>query len=69
MMVINKTGSAIRSPIALRHFAAGPRAHVFRYSSADLHQIVRAPAVAADHGRLTTTYPAGSITLLVLPRR
>jgi Glycoside hydrolase family 44 len=69
MMVINKSGSSIRSAIVLRHFAAGSNARLFRYSSADLHQIVRAPAVAMDHGRLTTTYPADSITLLVLPRR
>ena len=69
MMVINKTGSALRSPIVLRHFAAGRKARVFRYSSAHLHKIVRPGAVAVGHRRLTTTYPASSITLLVLPRR
>jgi hypothetical protein len=69
MMVINKTGSAIRAPIRLRHFAAGHRARVFRYSAAHLHEIVRGTAVAVNHGRLTATYPASSITLLVLPRR
>jgi hypothetical protein len=69
MMVINKTGSTIRSPILLRHFASGQSASVFRYSSAHLHKIVRGAAVAVDGRRLTTTYPADSITLLVLPRR
>jgi Glycoside hydrolase family 44 len=69
MMVVNKSGSSIRSPIALRHFAAGPKARVFRYSAAHLHKIVRGAAIAVHHRRLTTTYPASSITLLVLPRR
>jgi hypothetical protein len=69
MMVINKTGSSIRSPIRLRHFAAGQRARVFRYSSAHLDRIVRPAAIAMHHGRLATSYPPRSITLLVLPRR
>jgi len=69
MMVINKTGSSTRSPLVLRHVAAGHRASVFRYSSAHLHKIVRGTPIAVNRGRLTTTYPAHSITLLVLPRR
>jgi hypothetical protein len=69
VMVINKTGTSIRAPLLLRHAAAARKARVFRYSSAHLHSIVRGPAVAVDHGHLTTTYPASSITLLVLPRR
>jgi hypothetical protein len=69
MMVINKTGSAVRAPIRLRHFAAGPKARVFRYSAAHLHAIAHGAAVGVNGGRLTTTYPGSSITLLVLPRR
>jgi hypothetical protein len=69
VMVINKTDAAISAPLRLRHFAAGQRARVFRYSAAHLHDIVRGARVAVDHGRLTTSYPASSITLLVLPRR
>ena len=69
VMVINKTGSAIRSPIQLRHVPAGGKASVFRYSPAHLHAIVHSAAIAVDGRRLTTTYPASSITLLVLPRR
>jgi hypothetical protein len=69
MMVINKTGASTRSPIQLRHFAAGQRARVFRYSSAHLDEIVHGAAVAVHRQRLTTTYPANSITLLVLPHR
>ena len=69
VMVINKTGSAIRSPIRLRHFAAGGKASVFRYSPTHLHTIVHGASIAVDGRRLTTTYPASSITLLVLPRR
>ena len=69
ILVLNKTGSSIRSPIRLRHVAGLQAARVFRYSPAHLHEIVRGGALAEDHGRLTTTYPASSITLLVLPRR
>ena len=69
MMVINKTASPLRSPILLRHLAAGGKAGVFRYSAADPHQIVRGARIAVHGRRLTTTYPADSITLLVLPRR
>ena len=69
LMLINKTGSLIRSPIVLRHFAAGRTARVFRYSAAHPHAIVRGPSVSVSHQRLTATCPADSITLLVLPRR
>jgi hypothetical protein len=69
VMVVNKTGSSIRTPMQLRHFAAGQTAHVFRYSSVRPHAIVRGAAVAVDRRHLTTTYPASSLTLLVLPHR
>ena len=69
VMVINKTGSSIRTSMLLRHFAAGQKARVFRYSSARPHTIVRGAAIAVHRGHLTTTYPARSLTLLVLPRR
>ena len=69
VMVVNKTGASIRSPLRLQHFAAGRQANVYRYSSAHLHAIVHGAAVAVDHQRLTTTYPASSITLLVLRHR
>jgi len=69
MMVVNKTSTSIRSPLRLQHFAAGRKAQAYRYSAAHLHAIVHAAAVAVDHRQLTTTYPADSITLLVLPHR
>jgi hypothetical protein len=69
MMLINKSASSIRSTIALRHFAAGRRAGLYRYSAAHLGTIVHGTSVSVTSGRLTTTYPAHSITLLVLPHR
>jgi len=69
VMVVNKTGSSIRTPMQFRHFAAGQTADVFRYSSVRPHAIVRGAAVAVDRRHLTTTYPASSLTLLVLPHR
>src|SRR5690242_20178916 len=69
MILINKTASSIRSTIAIRHFAAGRRASRYRYSAAHLGTIVHDTSVSVSSGRLTATYPADSITLLVLPRR
>jgi hypothetical protein len=69
MMVINKTGSAIRSSMQVRSFSAGQSARVFRYSASHPHEIVRGTGIAVHRQSLTATYPASSITLLVLPRR
>ncbi|MFN8195440.1 MAG: glycoside hydrolase family 44 protein [Nocardioidaceae bacterium] len=69
VVVINKTGSAIPAKLALSSFAGGAKAKVWRYSAAHPRDIVRAGSVALSGGRLATTYPKSSITLLVLPAR
>ena len=66
-MVINKTANDLSSTLSLANFAAGPAAHVWRYSGANLAAIVAQPDVATDGGALTTVFPANSITLLVIP--
>jgi hypothetical protein len=68
VMVINKTGTALTSDLQLSGFASTGAARVWRYSAADLEHIQHSPDVAVAGETLTTTYPASSITLLVLPR-
>jgi len=65
--VINKTPDDLTSPLSLANFNAGPSAQVFRYSGADLTRIVRQADVAVASGALSTTFPANSITMLVIP--
>ena len=68
VMVINKTAAALTSDLQLTGFAPAGAAHVWRYSAADLDHILHPSDVAIGGDTLSTTYPASSITLLVLPR-
>jgi hypothetical protein len=65
VVVINKTGETLTSALEVLNFA-GTNAQVYRYSSADLTQIVREADVALASGVLTHSFPANSLTLLVL---
>lgn len=67
LMVINKTGTDLNSPLSITGTGTG-KAQRFTYSPADLSSIVRGGDLPVNRGRLTTTYPANSITLLVLPQ-
>ncbi|WP_307793364.1 glycoside hydrolase family 44 protein [Amycolatopsis sp. MtRt-6] len=67
LMVINKTGTELSSPLSITGCGTG-KAQRFTYSPADLSSIVRGQDLAVHRGRVTATYPANSITLLVLPR-
>lgn len=66
VMVINKTGSSLRSPLTLRGDAYRGVAQVWRYSASDLRHIIRKADATVRGGSITLTYPARSITLLVL---
>jgi uncharacterized protein (TIGR03437 family) len=66
-MVINKTGNDLSSIVSLANFSAGPAAHVWQYSGANLNAIVAQPDVPVAAGALSTVFPANSITLLVIP--
>jgi hypothetical protein len=68
VMVINKTGGALAPPLSLGNFSAGTSAQVFRYSEAQLGAIVQEAAQPVSGNSLTVSYPARSITLLVIPR-
>jgi len=67
MMVINKTAQALTSSLALAHFSPGSSAQVYRYSSANLTAIIRAADQPVTAGGFSATFPANSITLIVIP--
>ncbi len=76
IVVINKTYGALTSSLSLANYAAttGETAQAFLYSNANLNAIVEQPAVAitppatgGTSSTVTVTFPAQSITLLVVP--
>jgi uncharacterized protein (TIGR03382 family) len=66
VMVINKSGSNLTSALALSGFAPNADAEVFQYSGANLNAIARAADQQVTSSGFTYTYPASSLTLLVL---
>jgi hypothetical protein len=67
VMVINKTGSDLTSPLSIAGLHGNSTAQRFTYSPANLNSIVRGDDLAVHSGSVNATYPANSITLLVLP--
>ncbi|MBI4671633.1 MAG: glycoside hydrolase family 44 protein [Chloroflexi bacterium] len=65
IMVINKNATATQAALTLNG-VTNATAHVYRYSSANLNAIVAQPDQNISSGALSTTYPASSITLLIL---
>jgi len=77
VMVINKTYGALDSTLTLDNFTSSTgMAQLYQYSNANLASIVAMPSVAATPpaggstaSTISATFPAQSITLLVIPRR
>jgi uncharacterized protein (TIGR03437 family) len=67
IVVINKTGSDLVQTVSLANFAAGNSAQVWRYSPANLGAIVRDTDAVVNGTGVIDTFPANSITLLVVP--
>ena len=67
LMVINKTAQDLTSRLALAGFRPAGPAQAFRYSAANLGAIVSVPAPAVRQAGFTATYPARSLTLLLVP--
>jgi hypothetical protein len=67
VMVVNKTAGALDAPVSLGGFASGPSAQLYTYDGSNLSAIVRQPDQAITAGSLTTSFPANSISLLVIP--
>jgi len=66
VQVVNKTGGDLTSTLNV-HNAPTSAAQVFTYSGANLGAILQGPDTAFSAGSLAHTYPANSITLLVIP--
>ncbi|MCU0294208.1 MAG: S-layer homology domain-containing protein, partial [Thermoanaerobaculaceae bacterium] len=66
VVVINKTGTALTSQVTLAGYAPSGAAQVWRYSSANLAAIVHEADLPVG-AAFSATFPASSITLLVVP--
>lgn len=69
LMVINKTGEDLTSTLSIAGFNRNGTAQRYTYGPADLTSILRGDDVTAQQGTIEATYPANSLTMLVLPRR
>lgn len=67
LVIINKSGSDQSALLTVDNFGVGGPAQLYRYSAANLNAIVRGADVTLTNNQLTLTYPANSITLLVIP--
>jgi hypothetical protein len=75
VVVINKTYGDLTSTLSLKNFGAAGPAKSYLYSNANLTSIVAQPSVpvtppgsGGTTSTLTATFPAQSITLLVIPQ-
>jgi len=75
VIVINKTYGDLTSALSLDNFTPNGQAQVYQYSNANLNAIVAqspltitAPTGSTTTSTVTTTFPAQSITLLVIPQ-
>jgi hypothetical protein len=66
LMIINKSGADQVSTLRLPG-VTGSAAQVYRYSGADPAHILKGSALPVENQGLSTTFPADSITLLVIP--
>jgi hypothetical protein len=69
LMVVNKTGTDQAAPLSIARFNGNGTAQRFTYSPTDLSSIVHGADLPVRRGRIDATYPANSVTLLVLPAR
>ncbi len=66
LVVLNKTGGDLSSSISLAGFTPSGTAQVWRYAPANLTAVVREADLNLSGSTLGTTFPANSITLLVV---
>ncbi|MEP7188427.1 MAG: glycoside hydrolase family 44 protein, partial [Roseiflexaceae bacterium] len=67
LLVINKSAVSMTSQLSLAGFISSGTAQVYRYSAANAQQIVK-QADQAVGSRFNASFPASSITLMVLPK-
>ena len=67
LMIINKSSNELTSQVNLAGFNPASSGQVYRYSAANLNAIVRQADQVSGPAGFTATFPAASITLIVLP--
>ncbi|PKN93178.1 MAG: hypothetical protein CVU44_12175 [Chloroflexi bacterium HGW-Chloroflexi-6] len=67
LIVINKTALPLTSPLTLTNFQPASTAQVYRYSANNLTAIVREADMAVATSGFSATFPANSITLMIIP--
>jgi uncharacterized protein (TIGR03437 family) len=68
ILVLNKTSAALTSSVSLANFTAAASAQVWQYSGANLKAIVRQPDALVSGGAVSETFPALSMTLILVPQ-
>jgi hypothetical protein len=68
VLIVNKTGTALTSTVTLVGFPAAASAEQYRYGAASPNAIVQAANLVVGGGAIAATFPASSITLVVVPR-
>jgi uncharacterized protein (TIGR03437 family) len=68
ILVLNKTAGAIADSVSLAHFVPAGTAQVWQYSPNNLAAVVRQTPDLAAGNSVSTTFPAYSMTLLVIPQ-
>ncbi len=66
-IAINKTATDLVSTTTLTGFTPASPARMYTYSATNLNAIVRAPDLPVSAGRVVPTYPANSISVIVVP--
>jgi hypothetical protein len=69
LVMINKTSGALTGKISLSGFTPSGNAQVYRYSAANLNAIVRQANQPVASSGVIASFPADSITLMVIPGR
>jgi uncharacterized protein (TIGR03437 family) len=67
ILVLNKTTVDLSSTVGISNFTPDAKAQVWRYGQTDLKSIVRQADADVSGFSLSTTFPAYSMTLLVVP--
>ena len=67
VVVLNKTTGDLATTLNIANFNGSPSAQVWQYSAANLQSIIRVSDAPLASGTISYTYPARSITLLVVP--
>jgi hypothetical protein len=67
LMIVNKSAASLTSQLTLAGFTSSGTAQMYRYSAANAQQIVKQADLPVGSG-FSATFPASSITLMVLPK-